>query len=530
MSGDLLIPPWLRISATEPGFESNTEVGRSIFTRSVVSTERPGDGVYVRLSTQNASERETDPTFAFLKSHSGRRRGQAARVWYSPATAGYRPRGAFRTLATELLTNNTFANGTTGWAAQVTALSVADRMLRMRTTGTGQSPGVSRGSIAVTQYAPYALRSFIHPRISDGSLYGVFIGDGVSSLSGYGLTNHASLKFVPSATTVTCYAGVINDSTPILGDFLDIAWTSLARCALVDNGQNLLLQSDEFDTTWTATRASVDDQAAATLAPDGTATADSIIEDATASNTHQVSQAVTVSAAAADFSFSVALKAGARTWAHIILSHATGATTAWVNLATGALGQVSNGTDWPNPRAFVTSLGDGWYVVTLVNRKTSAATSITAIIRPTTADGVQAYTGDGTSNIYAWRATLAQSSVPTRLVQTTTTALPTGTAQSGSALHVKGLPASTSGLLLMSDWVGSGKQLCQVAAPLDGDAAQLGYLQLAYPPRTPPADGDPIIVHEPMGRFIANANRATWQERPGIVGDFDYELTEALES
>lgn len=541
---DQLIPPWLRISATEPGFDSNTAASPSIFTKSVRSVGRTGDKVVVGLSTQNASERETDPTLAFVKAHLGGRRGQANRVLYSPV--GYRPRGAFSTLAVELLPNNTFANGTTAWASNngaFTAISASDRRLRMLrvANNAATSPTVLCSSpTAAVLYAPYVARVFGSSG-RGGMVWDMRIRDHSDSSITYATT--------PSSQTspgmLTC-AGVPYDTDPtvgiidrasgkIAGDYMDVEYASLARCALVDNGTNLGLHSDDFTNTgaWGALTANglSGVTANAATAPDGTATADSLIENSSASS-HYRTQAVTVSSAAADYSFAIAVKAGARGFAQIVLTENTGATSAlvFINLSTGALStaDVTPAANWSNPRAFVKSMGDGWYYVCLVARKTNAATSISERIGLASSLTVNSYTGDGTSNILVWRATPAPSSVPTRLVLTTTTAS-TGTNQTGSALHVKGLPESTSGLLLMSDWVGSGKQLCMVTQSLDSDAAGLGYLQLAYPPRVSPPDNDPIIVHEPMGRFVAVENRATWQERPGIVADFDYALIEALD-
>jgi hypothetical protein len=401
----------------------------------------------------------------------------------------------------------------------------------------GHSSGIplaTSAAVSVTQYAPYVGRAMIN--IGRGSYPAGFdIRFGSSAgladyFDGTNVTTAGMLSqvFVPSTSSMFFSLGELTASGLTAGDYIDIPYVSVSRCTLVDNGQNLLLQSDEFDTTWTATRASVDDQA--TAAPDGTTTADSIIEDATAANTHQVSQAVTVSSAAGDYALSVALKAGARTWAHIALSHATGAATAWVNLSTGAIGTVSNGTDWSSARGFVSAMGNGWYVLTLVARKTSSATSVTAIIRPTTADNTQSYSGDGTSNIYAWRATLAQASVPTRLVQTTTTAT-TGTSQTGSAVHLRGLPASTNGLLLPDDRVeiitDLGSEMKIVTASLNSDAAGRGYLQFEPPLRGTPAEGAAVIVNQPMTRAMFAGDMVGWDDSPGIITAASAEFEEA---
>jgi hypothetical protein len=289
----------------------------------------------------------------------------------------------------------------------------------------------------------------------------------------------------------------------IPGDYYEISYASMSRCLLVDNGANTLLQSDEFDTTWAATRSSVDDQAG--VAPDGASTADSIIDDSSASTTHYVQQNVTVSSSASDYSLAVALKAGGRNYAQLAIIENTGSESAvaYFDLAIGVVGDSGSATNMANHRAFIASMGNGWYYCCLVARKTNAATVLSNRISLASGSttGSVTYTGNGTSNILAWRATLANSGVPTRLIATTTTAS-TGTSQTGSALHVKGLPASTNGLLLPEDVVEINGELKTCTAALNSDAAGLGYLQFEPPLFRSPADNDPVIILDPMGKFL----------------------------
>jgi hypothetical protein len=172
-------------------------------------------------------------------------------------------------------------------------------------------------------------------------------------------------------------------------------------------------------------------------------------------------------------------------------------------------------------------MGNGWYSVAIVARKTSSATSVTAIIGLSTGDTVQSYSGDGASLIYAWRATLAQSSVPTRLVQTTSAAT-SGTSQTGSALYVKGLPASTSGLLTCDDVVEVNGECLQLTASLDSDAAGLGYLQFKPSLFRSPSDNDPIIVNAPMPKMKLKSS-ASWTNQFGLYSDFEIVMEQHYE-
>jgi hypothetical protein len=105
-----------------------------------------------------------------------------------------------------------------------------------------------------------------------------------------------------------------------------------------------------------------------------------------------------------------------------------------------------------------------------------------------------------------------------------------GGSQTGRSLNVDGLPTSTSGLLLPGDRVQIGNTLCMVISRLDSNSSGAGYLQLHRAPRATPADNDPVIVHNPMGRFVMTEDAGGWDDRPGQISDFSMTLEEALDS
>ena len=95
-----------------------------------------------------------------------------------------------------------------------------------------------------------------------------------------------------STTHYTTYSGwgIMCDNQDIMCDsqeyYCDGA-VVMRRAA----GVNLCLQSQAFDNaSWTKTRATITTDA--TTAPDGTSTADKIVEDATAANDHQMYQVI----------------------------------------------------------------------------------------------------------------------------------------------------------------------------------------------------------------------------------------------
>lgn len=518
---EVLIPPSVRPESPveiEP-IDDQTVLFSPQFARGLSQRQTWGDPLWgMRLRYKGLSQEDR----ALLKSAIAASRGKGANLRVTP---GLPLRGSFA--ATELLANNTFASGTTGWTAARCTLSAADRVLRLTNTKSGGANNfaVSQSGLTVTQYAAYALRSMISALSRSGMSNGTSMDAGNYAVDRAGLVTQAEVQL--SASSGAIFPGVFDTvgTVSVAGDYAELSWTSLTRCPLVDNAPNALLQSDALGTTWTATRSSV--TANSVAAPDGTTTADTINEDGTAAQTHFISQAVTVSSTALDYSFSCSLKAGTRSWAQLQLIEGTSnhELRANVNLATGALGTVSAaGANWTNARGFVVAEGDGWYRLTVVGRKASAATTISAIIAIGEADADITFSGLSAASMYAWRASLAQSSFPVRGALTTTTAT-TGTTQTSNRLYVKGLPASTSGLLLAGDFVDVNGELERVIAPLDSNAAGLGVLILGRRRAVAPADNDPVIVLNPMGRFMVQAVRET--ERYGLYTDIELDLIEA---
>jgi len=525
---DLLFPPWVRISASSPKQVSNTAVSRSIFTGAARTLDRTGHRWRLAFGTQNANAAEA----AALTSFVANLKGMSNRVWLG--MPGYKQRGSFP--APELLTNNTFLNGVAGWLPGGLALSNNDRILRMTMNGAAGVAFAYQTTSNMSVNAPSALRFFMKEGIGSLLSAGAFNSyvEGAGVASNTTTTNGLiTLSLVPDSTSGNQYAIYSTSggypTSSQAGYYIDMLYSSMARCALVDNGANLLLRSDEFDNAaWGKTNVTVSADTGATTDPQGTNTADNIVET-TATGNHYTSQAAAISASAADYCFGVALKTNGRPNCWVQLGTASGAVTAYFSMSTGVAGTAVVGSGWANLRTFTKNAGNGWFIFYIVARKTSADTSLIAYVGAATADAVSSYTGNTGNGMFNWRATLSQSSVPTRLVQSTSAAV-AATAQTGPNLYVKGLPASTSGLLLPGDLDQVGNQLQKVVASLDSDAAGLGYLQMHRSLRTAPADNDPVIVNNPMGRFVAVNAESGWDDMPGKFSNFQFDFEEALDT
>lgn len=519
--GEVMIPPWVKPESPETirWIDDATQAFPPAFGRG--TTQR---GIWA------------DPRWGLRRRYRGLRSDEKAAILNCLSES----RGQFNVFrvtphaplrgsypSTELLSNGTFANGTTGWTGGAGwGQSVSDRVARLtKTIGGGGTPLYANPAVTVSQFVPYAIRFMT--AAGKGTQTCALTNVGVEDISSYSSTSGLlTAAYVPRSTSIN--PGIAtNDTSGMAGDYLSVWYASVSRCALVDNGANQLLRSDEFDNaSWTKTNTTVSANDGGSQDPLGTQTSDNIVET-TANGAHRVSQAVTVSSSAADLCLAIALKSNGRTWCVLNMGEGSGSTSVsqYFNLSTGATGTSVTGGNWANLRAFAVDLGNSWWYFCIIARKTNAATSITCTIDAATADGTNSYVGNTSAGMYNWRATFASSSLPVRLVQSTSAAV-AASAQTGPALHLKGLPVSTSGLLEIGDWIEVGSELKQVTARLNSDAAGLGYLRFRPTLANSPADNDPVIVYQPFGRFIYPQGTRELENLFGVYGDCEMNLEE----
>jgi len=174
---------------------------------------------------------------------------------------------------------------------------------------------------------------------------------------------------------------------------------------LMEGGrQNLMLRSEEIDNAaWSKT--TVTFGANADVAPDGTTTADRLIEGAL-SQEHVVYQTLTATADVRH-SVSVFAKAGTRSFVYLTIRDVNGLTNgvlAWFNLATGAVGTVSHNGAGSGEQAFIQKLANGWYRCTLIGACNNGDTTPLGTVGISSGNGTTVYTGDGSSYISVWGA------------------------------------------------------------------------------------------------------------------------------
>lgn len=169
---------------------------------------------------------------------------------------------------------------------------------------------------------------------------------------------------------------------------------------------NLFQRSQEFDDSyWSKTRSSVAPNAA--IAPDGTLTADKLVEDTTASNSHLMSRSF--SAVTGDtYTISIFAKESERSAFTINLPDAQFGTNshATFDLSNGTVVTTSTGTG--NPVRSIVAYPGGWYrCIITVTAIATATASVTFNMASTNADSATpSYTGDGISGMFFWGAQL----------------------------------------------------------------------------------------------------------------------------
>lgn len=213
-------------------------------------------------------------------------------------------------------------------------------------------------------------------------------------------------------------AGVLQTASTNAPRFdYDPSTLALKGLLIEEQRTNLLLRSGDLSSTWTALRASI---GAATTAPDGTTSAQKIVEDTTATNTHIVSQTLSLSLATA-YTFSVFVKAAERSAIRLRVTTSTDSFIGDFDIAGNVVSGTSVAGTGTVSGATISAVRNGWYKVTL-SGQLAAGTSpqVDFFIRNSTGTTFPSYTGDGASGLYIWGAQLEAGTFATSYIATTT--------------------------------------------------------------------------------------------------------------
>jgi hypothetical protein len=279
-------------------------------------------------------------------------------------------------------TDNIFDLETTTWVLQGagTTLSFVDF-----------GNGWLRLSVGVTATSTGSFLSFAGPINDNGTAFNSTTTGNTVFLWG------AQLELGSTATTYN--PTTVKNLLGFTEHFDNAAWTK--SNSFVQTNQ--LLQSQDFDNVyWSKTASTV--TANTTTAPDGSITADSLIEAATTDFHSTFRGSLTLNAAA--YTFSCFAKPNGRNEITLVLLSGADSATAAFNVNTGAIAiaAATSGT-FSSGSASITAAANGFYRVTLTATApaTGAATAAIELY-----NGARSYAGNGTSGIFIWGAQLVQ--------------------------------------------------------------------------------------------------------------------------
>ena len=331
--------------------------------------------------------------------------------WLGPQASEFEARAVGATLGSELVSNGDFSGGSTGWTLQ-TGWSIANGVASVNSAAGGTTNIISTG-MTVTVGKIYRV-TYTIVSVS---------GSGIrATLGGFAETNYRAIAgtytiFVTATTTAGLSITASSTNTVATVDNISVREVTALNTASNDYFQlttdgkfyrlwkNLIRYSAEFDNGWWV-KDNVSVSANVTSAPDGSNTADALIEN-TASSTHTIAIAPVL--ATMPCTYSVYLKPNGRSWVRLFVFQ-SGITTnsVWFNVSTGAIGTTSAGAS----NISIVSAGNGWYRCSFTFLPVSYAAA-SAYVALANADGAASYTGDGTSGIYVWGAQLEYGSTVT---------------------------------------------------------------------------------------------------------------------
>jgi hypothetical protein len=208
---------------------------------------------------------------------------------------------------------------------------------------------------------------------------------------------------------------------------LDYLNSSCPRLLLEPQRTNLLIFSEQFNTSWLAVQASI--TANQNVSPSGYQDADLIVEN-TANAAHHVNNSAGISSTAGVHTASAFFKKNTKNFGFIQIA-TDGATNRYTAVFDLVNGTVTSTTTVGSPTSTSNSIvdyGNGWYRVSVSTQHTSGTLFVVIGLSnsatPTySATGYPTYTGNGTDSIAMWGTQLELGSYATSYIPTLSTSV-----------------------------------------------------------------------------------------------------------
>jgi hypothetical protein len=270
---------------------------------------------------------------------------------------------------------------------------------------------------------------------------------------------------------------------------LDYLNSTCPKLLLEGQRSNLVLYSEQFDNAyWTKLNVTVTANDA--VAPDGTTTADKLIED-TSDNLHFVrADAVARGAAGGLLSNSFFAKAGERRFITFTGGHSNAQNYFVVfDLQDGVV--VTSGVSGTSVLSSfnIELIGNGWYRCTVVGSVSASFTHrlfyISLIENPADIDGrgQETYTGDGTSGIYIWGAQIEEGAYATSYIPTLAASV-TRVAETALKTSASSLIGASAGVVYFEGTIEGDKAATTRRVISISDGTTSNFLNVYNPPST----------------------------------------------
>jgi len=312
----------------------------------------------------------------------------------------------------------TAGNATLYQTLTLTATAYTESIYIQRVTGTGTINLTLDGSTLspVTITGSWAKYTYTATPSAGSRTIGIQIVTSGDAINIYGsqLENRSSAT-ATNITTTTALTNYIPQllTAPINAPRFDFNPTTGESLGLLieQSSTNLLTYSQDFTNgVWTKTNATI--TATADIAPDGTQTAQLLVEN-TATSSHGFYFTTLGQTTGQTYTQSVYAKAKERTWIVMQPSAFNPTSLAYFNLGTGVVGSTSNCS------STITAVGNGWYRCTVTYTALSTGGIPSSAVFLATGDGGASYLGNGYSGAYVWQNQIENLAFATSPIATT---------------------------------------------------------------------------------------------------------------